>query len=91
MTPEMLYGALLTFVSGVCWYWIRGIDKRQDDDQLRMDRIERDMHEEIRAIRDEYQRRDDAKSNMTMLHSLLTEIKADVRTINEKIDRKADK
>ena len=91
MTPEMLYNALLSFIAAVGWYWVRGIDKKQDEDKTRMDRMERDMRDEVRDIRSEYQRRDDAAREAEQTRSLLNEIKTDIRGISDKLDRKADK
>lgn len=84
MTPDMLYNALLSFVAAIGWYWVRSIDKKQEEDKQRMDRIEE-------RIRTEYQMRDDARRDNDRLYNELHEIRNQMTRISEKIDQKADK
>ena len=84
MTPEMLYGTLLSFLMAVIWYWVRSIEKKQDEDKQRMDRLEEQM-------RREYQLREDARRDNDRLYNELREIRNQMTRISEKIDQKADK
>lgn len=91
MTPEMLYNALLGLVVAVFWHWVRGIDKKQDEDKARMDRIDARLGSEIAEIRKDYQRRDDAEKDNKRVVDMLKDIKEQVDKISDKLDRKADK
>lgn len=84
MTPEMFYNAVLGLLISIGWYWVRSIDKKQDEDKLRMDRIEERM-------RREYQLREDAKRDSDRLYDTLKDIKAQITRLGDKIDQKADK
>ncbi|MBS9777175.1 MAG: hypothetical protein KGV50_00295 [Gammaproteobacteria bacterium] len=71
-----LFGALST----VFWYMLKARDKRLDKCDTEIDRI-----------RDNYQKRDDAKRDFDIINDSLKEIKTNTRLISEKLDKKADK
>lgn len=80
MSEQMLYGALLTLLSGVLWYWVRGVDERGKDNRR-----------EIERIKETHQRREDAHRDYKQLYDLMKEVQQQVTKINDKLDRKADK
>ena len=80
MTEQMLYGALLTLLSGVIWYWVRGVDERGKENKRA-----------IEDVKERYQRRDDAGKDYQSLYHLMQDVRAQVEKINDKLDRKADK
>lgn len=91
LPPDMVMSLVVGTFSAIFWYWIKNIDKKQDEDKARMDKIEADLRGETQKIRDEYQRRDDAKSEYSNVLQLLRDIRSDVRDLSNKIDKKADK
>lgn len=91
MTPEQLYNTIISLLIAIGWYWVRGIDKKQDEDKARMDRIEAQLNSEMRGIGEHYQRRDDAREQYGQIYEALKDIKAQVQRINDKLDHKADK
>ena len=80
MTEQMLYGALLTLLSGVLWHWVRGVDERGKENKRA-----------IEDVKERYQRRDDAGKDYQSLYHLMQDVRAQVEKINDKLDRKADK
>ena len=91
MTQEQLFNTIISLLIAIGWYWVRGIDKRQDEDKQRMDNIERQLNTELRTIGEHYQRRDDAKDQFNRLYDLVNEVKGQTQRINDKLDNKADK
>lgn len=80
MTEQMLYGALLTLLSGVLWYWVRGVDERGKDNRR-----------DIERIKESYQRREDARHDHAQVMDMLKDMKRNLEKINDKLDQKADK
>lgn len=80
MTDTMLYGALLSLLSAVLWYWVRGVDERGKDNRR-----------EIERVKELYQRRDDARHDTAQVLALLNDMKKNLEKINDKLDKKADK
>lgn len=76
MTEQMLYGALLTLLSGVLWYWVRGVDERGKENKRA-----------IEDVKERYQRRDDAAKDYERLYQLMRDVQAQVGKINDKLDQ----
>ncbi|MCX9038844.1 hypothetical protein NLN82_22735 [Citrobacter portucalensis] len=57
-------------------------------------RLNQDIHDLAKAverIRDEYQRREDARNNYTAMMDMMKELRTAIERIDNKLDRKADK
>ena len=57
-------------------------------------RLNQDIHDlekAVERIRDEYQRREDARTNYTAMMDAMKELRAAIERIDNKLDRKADK
>ncbi|WPU22581.1 hypothetical protein RI049_21535 [Cedecea neteri] len=57
-------------------------------------RLNQDIHDlekSVERIRDEYQRREDARNNYTSIMDAMRELRAAIERIDNKLDRKADK
>ena len=91
MTQEQLFNTIISLLIAIGWYWVRGIDKRQDEDKQRMDNIERQLNTELRTIGDHYQRRDDANEQFNRLYDPGNEVKGQTQRITDKLDHQADK
>lgn len=91
MDANTIYNTVLGLVIAIFWHWVRGIDKKQDEDKSRMDRIDERMGKEFAEIRRDYQRRDDAHKDSQLILSMLGEIKTQVEKLGDKLDKKADK
>lgn len=50
-----------------------------------------DLGKAVDRIRDEYQRREDARSNYTAMMDAMRDLRAAIDRIDNKLDRKADK
>lgn len=50
-----------------------------------------DLEKTVERIRDEYQRREDARNNHTSIMDSMRELRAAIERIDNKLDRKADK
>ncbi|MGK3122895.1 hypothetical protein ACCY16_02070 [Candidatus Pantoea formicae] len=51
----------------------------------------RDLEKAVERIREEYQRREDARHNHTALMDTMRDLRAAIERIEDKLDRKADK
>lgn len=91
MNEQMIYGAILSMISAIFWYWVRGIDARQNETKQLLTRLEERLHEEVRMVSKEYQRREDAHRDQQQLMLIMQEVKSQLNKINDKLDRKADK
>lgn len=76
MTEQMLYGALLTLLSGVLWYWVKNVDERGKDNRRALE-----------DVKERYQRRDDAAKDYERLYQLMRDVQAQVGKINDKLDQ----
>lgn len=57
-------------------------------------RLNQDIHDlekSVERIRDEYQRREDARNNYAAMMDMMKELRAAIERIDNKLDRKADK
>ncbi|MBJ8398322.1 MULTISPECIES: hypothetical protein [Citrobacter] len=57
-------------------------------------RLNQDIHDlekAVERIRDEYQRREDARTNYIAMMDAMKELRAAIERIDNKLDRKADK
>ncbi|WP_314140413.1 hypothetical protein [Buttiauxella noackiae] len=57
-------------------------------------RLNQDIHDlgkAVERIRDEYQRREDARNNYTAMMDMMKELRTAIERIDNKLDRKADK
>ncbi|WP_422854066.1 hypothetical protein [Citrobacter koseri] len=50
-----------------------------------------DLEKAVERIRDEYQRREDARNNHNAIMDTMRELRAAIERIDNKLDRKADK
>lgn len=50
-----------------------------------------DLEKAVERIREEYQRREDARHNQTALMDTMRDLRAAIERIEDKMDRKADK
>ena len=91
MSLEQWFNSVLGLLLAVFWYWVRSIDKKQDEDKARMDKLEERTQSALAEIRRDYQRRDDAHKDQSALMEMLRDIKHQVQRLNDKIDQKADK
>ncbi|MGC8341834.1 hypothetical protein [Pantoea stewartii] len=51
----------------------------------------RDLERAVERIREEYQKREDARHNQTALMDTMRDLRAAIERIEDKLDRKADK
>lgn len=91
MDTNTIYNTILGLVIAAFWHWVRGIDKKQDEDKARMDRIDERMSKEFAEVRKDYQRRDDAQQQSGLIIEMLKDIKNQVEKLGDKLDKKADK
>ncbi|MDO4434861.1 MAG: hypothetical protein Q4B71_00400 [Cardiobacteriaceae bacterium] len=91
MNLDQLFNSMMGLLLAVFWYWVRSIDKKQDEDKARMDKIEERTQSALAEIRHHYQRRDDAHKDQSALMEMLRDIKHQITRINDKLDQKADK
>lgn len=57
-------------------------------------RLNQDIHDlekSVERIKDEYQRREDARNNYTAMMDMMKELRTAIERIDNKLDRKADK
>ena len=77
MTLEQIIMALAAMFGSI---WIRRLQKDISDLEKAVDRI-----------REEYQRREDAKSNYNAIMDAVKDLRAAIERIDNKLDRKQDK
>ena len=80
MNPDQLYQLLLGLVTLFGGIWIR---------RLQLDI--RDLEESVDRIRTEYQRRDDALRDYSLVSDNIRDIKNSLNRILDKLDKKADR
>lgn len=80
MTPDQLYQLLLGLVTLFGGIWIR---------RLQLDI--RDLEDAVDRIRDEYQKRDDARRDYNQISDNIRDIKNSLDRILDKLDKKADR
>ncbi|WP_275223089.1 hypothetical protein [Citrobacter freundii] len=80
MTLDMAFQIALALAATFGTIWIRRLQKDITDLEKAVDRI-----------RDEYHRREDAKSNYTAMMDAMRELRAAIERIDNKLDRKQDK
>ncbi|HDL8234122.1 TPA: hypothetical protein R5C98_001299 [Yersinia enterocolitica] len=80
MSPDQIYQLLLGLVTLFGGIWIR-----------RLQSDIRDLEEDVDRIRDEYQRRDDAQRDYTLISDNIKDIKNTLNRILDKLDKKADR
>lgn len=73
---NLVIGVAGTFIS----FWIHGLDKKFDE-----------LKAQINDIKHEYQSKEIAQEQAKHLDDVLTEIRNELKRINEKLDKKADK
>ncbi|WP_085357863.1 hypothetical protein [Neisseria dumasiana] len=87
VTVEYVFGLVVSFLIALLWYWVKGIS-----DNLKDARKERDaLLGRLHNVENLYQTKADAKDNRMEILNLLREIKADLKEVSQKIERKADK
>ena len=80
MSPDQIYQLLLGLVTLFGGIWIR-----------RLQSDIRDLEEDVDRIRNEYQRRDDAQRDYTLISDNIKDIKNTLNRILDKLDKKADR
>ncbi|KNC89913.1 hypothetical protein [Trabulsiella odontotermitis] len=80
MSLDMAFQIALALAATFGTIWIRRLQKDISDLEKAVDRI-----------RDEYQRREDARSNYDNMMDAMRELRAAIERIDNKLDRKADK
>ncbi len=79
-----IFGAIITFISSVFWFWVKGIKQY-------INKIQDELNELKSEIYKDFQTKDDAQQNFHQIMKSLDGIKADIHRLNDKLDRKADK
>ncbi|MCQ9325790.1 MULTISPECIES: hypothetical protein [Neisseria] len=87
ITVEYVFGTLVSFLIALLWYWVKSIS-----DGLKEARKDRDeLLGRLHSVETSYQTKAEAKDNRNEILNLLREIKADLKEVGQKIERKADK
>ncbi len=87
ITVEYVFGLVVSFLMALLWYWVKSIsDGLKDAGKERNQLLDR-----LHKVESTYQTRNDAKENRAEVLNLLREIKADLKEVSQKIERKADK
>lgn len=87
ITVEWAFGILFSFILAAFWHYVRGLSERFNKSEC--DRAQ--LHQEINQVKLDYMSKDEARTYRSEIADLLREIKADVKEVSEKLDRKADK
>lgn len=84
---DMAFQALLGLASAGFWMYVKNLsDRMKDATEERFD-----IYKQIAQVRESYQSRDEARREFAQMMDLLKEIKADLRDVAEKLEKKADK
>ncbi len=87
ITVEYVFGLVVSFLIALLWYWVKSISDSLNDARKDRDALLGRLH----SVETSYQTRAEAKDNRAEVLSLLREIKADLKEVSQKIERKADK
>lgn len=80
LTIDTAFQIALSLVAALGGMWLRNL---QSDIK--------DLTNAIQAVRDQYQRRDDAHRDSGQIMHMLEDMKRSIERIDQKLDRKADK
>ncbi|WP_066568073.1 hypothetical protein [Snodgrassella sp. CFCC 13594] len=84
---EVAFSAVFGLLTSALWAWVNSISKRisQSSEECK------ELRQDINNVRLAYQSRDDARRENEQITGLLKEIRADLKEVSEKLDKKADK
>lgn len=87
MDFEFAFKTLWGLATAGGWFWVNGIANRLKEAEAERAKLKEAVHK----VQLEYQSKADARDLKTEVLGLLREIKSDLKEVNDKIDRKADK
>ncbi|WP_304333710.1 hypothetical protein [Conchiformibius steedae] len=87
LTVEWAFGILISFLIALLWHFINDLKRRFTDAEH--DRT--NLREQLHQVEKNYQSKAEAREQRGEIAELLREIKANVKEVSEKLDRKADK
>lgn len=80
MTLDLGFQILLGIVSAVFGLWVKELQKDITN-----------LEKSVETIKNDYQRREDAKTNFDLMMATLRDVRVAIDRIDGKLDRKADK
>ncbi|QMT33464.1 hypothetical protein LNQ82_02850 [Conchiformibius steedae DSM 2580] len=87
LTVEWAFGILISFLIALLWHFINDLKRRFADAEHDRTRLREQLHQ----VEKNYQSKAEAREQRGEIAELLREIKANVKEVSEKLDRKADK
>lgn len=87
LTIEWAFGILVSFVIALLWHFIRVLDKKFDEANLER----KQLHNELNSVKLGYATKLETRELRKEIIDLLNEIKSDIKQVNDKLDKKADK
>lgn len=94
MNDQVLMFVLSTVVgliSAIFWKWVATLSKSNDQTVDKIDGLKSEVHDLRAEVYRHYQSKSDAERDHAQVMTMLSEIKASVANLNDKLDSKADK
>lgn len=83
--------AVFGLISTVFWKWVSTISKARDKDSAKLDKLTSELSSIKLDVAMNYQSKTEAHRDSEQVLDMLKEIKNDLKQLNNKLDRKADK
>lgn len=87
LTLDFAFQTLLGLAISAFWFYVKNLATRLKEDQAAREALVERLHK----VELTYQSRADAQRENAQITELLKEIRADLKEVSEKLDRKADK
>lgn len=80
-----------TIVQAIFWRWVATLSSSQDENRLQLNQLKSDIAELRSEMYRNYQSKSDAHIDNQRILDSLSDLKADVKELGHKLDKKADK
>ncbi len=87
----LLITAVVGFITTIFWRWVSVVSDTSKDNTKKLEDVKSDIGLFKLHVSELYQSKADAHKDMQFIIELFKEIKADVKEIGNKMDKKADK
>lgn len=87
MDFEFAFKTLWGFATAAGWFWVNGLSQRLKEAEQERAKLRERVHD----VEKSYQSKSDARELRTEILDNLREIKGNLKEVNDKLDKKADK
>ena len=81
----------VTIAQAIFWYWVNSLKNSSQENTKKIDDVKKEVTDFKLEVSQNYQTKADAHRDMQTIIETLREIKAEVKEVGNKLDKKADK